>query len=400
MTLLSVDAARMLLLEGVATLEAEYVPLRDAAGRILARDLEAFRAQPPFDVSAMDGYAARSADLGGPALRLVGISAAGHPFEGEMRKGEAVRIFTGALVPRGADTVVVQEMARADDGIVFLPAQPAGKHIRKAGKDFASGRVLLNRGTRLLPRHVGLAAAMDHGAVPVSRKPRLAILATGDELAEPGQGGREDRIVASNRYSVAALAEAEGARVVRSDLLPDRIDAIGDAVRAGCGEADVIVTLGGASVGDHDLIRPVLEQEGAEIAFHRIALRPGRPTLFARKNGTQILGLPGNPVSAYVCAILFLVPLLRQLQGHAEPMPRPVPAILGAALAANDERMDFLRARAEIGADGRMTVMPIDMSRQDSSMTAALAEANCLLIRAPHAAAAAAGERCEILPLG
>jgi molybdopterin molybdotransferase len=400
MALLAVEDALRQVLSGVEALESQKVSLNEALGRVLAADVKALRSQPPFDVSAMDGYAARAADLaGGKALKVVGTSAAGHPFETEIRTGEATRIFTGAVVPKGADVVVEQESAQRDGERVTLKAHSAGKHIRRSGQDFREGDVLLNKGIRLSPRAIGLAAAMDHARLECAKRPRVAILATGDELVAPGVGGAPDRIVASNPYSLAGLCTQEGAEVVDVRTLKDRVEAIADAIAGASERADICVTLGGASVGDHDLIRPALEKIGAKVDFHRVALRPGRPTLFGGKGAMRILGLPGNPVSAFVCGVIFLVPLLRKLQGHAEPVPRQLHAILGVDLWENDERADYLRATSAWNDKGQRVVTPFARGAQDSSLTAKLANADCLLIRLANAPAAKVGDVCRIIPI-
>lgn len=399
MALISVEYALARVLDDVVVLPTENVALADALGRVLAADLAAKRTQPPFDVSAMDGYAARAIDLAtNKPLKLVGQSAAGHPFDQEIREGEAARIFTGAVLPKGADTVVEQELAQRSGDNVTLATHPAGKHIRAAGNDFREGEILLRKGERLTARSIGLAAAMDHARLECAKRPRVAILSTGDELVLPGAGGAPDRIVASNPYSLAGLCTQEGAEVVEVRTLKDNVELIADAIAGAKRRADVVVTLGGASVGDHDLIRPALERAGVAVDFHRIALRPGRPTLFGRAGEMRILGLPGNPVSAFVCGVIFLVPLLRKLQGHAEPVQKPLPAILGADLWANDERADYLRATSTWDEQGRRVVTPFLKKSQDSSLTAMLANANCLLIRAPNAPAAKAGDVCRIIP--
>jgi molybdopterin molybdotransferase len=399
--LIPVEEALAKLLGGAAPLAAEKVPLDHAIGRVLAADIKALRPQPPFDVSAMDGYAARAASLvSGNALKLAGESAAGHPYANEVKSGEAVRIFTGAVVPKGADVVVEQEVAARDGDTVTLKAHPAGKNVRTAGHDFREGEVLLTKGHRMNARSLGLAAAADHPTLDCAMRPRVALLATGDELVMPGAGGAPDRVVVSNPYTVRALAESEGAAVVESDVLKDRVEVIVDAIgRVRANGADVVVTMGGASVGDHDLIRPALEKIGAEISFHRIAFRPGKPTLSAKIGKTHILGLPGNPVSAFVCAFVFLAPLLRKMQGHELPIAKPLPAILDVDLWANDERADYLRATSAWDDQGRRVVTPFLKKEQDSSMTATLAKADCLLLRPANAPAAKAGERCNILSL-
>jgi molybdopterin molybdotransferase len=397
-TLLSVEDALARVLDGVTTLPAEEVPVGEAHGRVLVASLAARRTQPPADVSAMDGYAAGSADLAdAPArLRVVGQSAAGRPFAGKVASGEAVRIFTGALLPHGADTVVPQEEAKPEGDHVVLPATSAGNYVRKRGLDFSQDQVLLETGRRLSARDLGLAAAMDYARVPVARRPRIAFIATGDELAEPGVGSKPDRVIASNPIALAPLLRQEGAETFDLGIVPDRIDAIVDAIRrARAINLDVLVTLGGASVGDHDLIAPALRAEKIALAFHRVALRPGRPLLLGLTRGLRVLGLPGNPVSAYVCSCLFLLPLLRKLQGRHDVTQKPEPAFLGRDLKANDHRQDYLRAKIERRPDGRLVATPFD--RQDSSMFALLVGADGLLIRPPHAPAAPAGSPCEVL---
>lgn len=399
MALISVADALARVLDGVAALESEKVALTDAAGRVLAVDLKAKRSQPPFAASAMDGYAARADDLAlDKPLAVIGDAAAGHPLDKEVGPGQAARIFTGAVVPRGADTVVEQEAATRTGNEVRLTTRALGKHIRAAGVDFREGETLLAKGRRLTARDIGLAAAMDHAAIEVARRPRLAIFSTGDELVTPGAGGAPDRIVASNPYSVGALAAHHGAEITRIDILKDRVETIAEAISGASADGtDIVVTLGGASVGDHDLIRPALERAGASIDFHRVALRPGKPTLYGRAGATRLIGLPGNPVSAYICAIIFLVPLLRKLQGCADASIARVPAVLGANLWENDEREDYLRASCSRDAQGRLIATPFERARQDSSLTTMLARADCLVIRAPNARPARAGDTCEII---
>lgn len=395
-----VKEALATIVNSASPLGVEDVPLREAAGRILAADVEALRSQPPFDVSAMDGYAARAADLTkGIPLEVIGESAAGHKLNREVSAGQAARIFTGAVVPAGADVVVEQESAKREENFVALPKYERGKNIRPAGIDFKQGEVILKKGERVTPRALGLAAAMDHATLPCARRPRIAIFSTGDELVAPGAGGPPERIVASNHFSVAALCANEGGVVDDARVLPDRLNEISKAIEGAKDSADVIVTLGGASVGDHDLIIPALQNAGATVSFHKIALRPGKPTLFGHLAKAHVLGLPGNPVSTYVCSVIFLAPLLRKLQGHNEPIPVPQPAILGDDLWENDHRADYIRSRSSFDDQGRRVVMPFVKKSQDSSFTSVLAKADCLLIRQPGAAAAKKGDRCEIIPL-
>jgi len=399
LSLISVEEALARVLDGVETVPPSEVPIAEAHGRVLASPIVSLRTQPPADVSSMDGYAARGADLAASAsLKLIGESAAGRPFAGEVKAGETVRIFTGAIVPKGADTVVPQEDAKADVKTVILPASKTGSYVRKRGLDFVQGKTMIEAGRRLTARDIGLAAATDHARLSVARRPRVAIIATGDELVPPGVGGDPNRIVASNPFSLAALLRQENALVSDLGIVPDKIEAIVAAMRLARDNVDVLITLGGASVGDHDLIAPALTSEGISMAFHRVALRPGRPLLLGLAGNLRVLGLPGNPVSSYVCACLFLVPLLRKLQGRHDFMPAPLPAVLGVDMRENDHRQDYLRARIVHGPDGRLVAMPHE--RQDSSMQALLVESDGLLIRKPNAPAAKAGEPCEVLFFG
>ena len=398
--LLPVDQALARVVDGATVLASEQVPLREGDGRVLAADVKSLRTQPPFDVSAMDGYAARAQDLaGGARLKLVGESAAGHPLKHEIGAGEAARIFTGAVVPQGADVVVEQESAQRDGDHVTLPAYESGKNIRAAGVDFRAGEALLKKGERLTPRALSLAASMDYATLECAKRPRVAIFATGDELVAPGAGGPPERIVASNHYSVAALCEREGAVVVDARGLKDRLELITAAIEGAKETADVIVTLGGASVGDHDLIVPALNAAGATIDFHKIALRPGKPTLSGGAGKARVLGLPGNPVSTYVCGVIFLQPLLRKLQGMNETVPVPQPAILGADVWENDHRADYVRSKSSWDEQGRRVVMPFLKKSQDSSFASVLVKADCLLLRAPNAPAAKKGDVVHVIPL-
>jgi molybdopterin molybdotransferase len=384
-------------------LRRESVPLARAVGRTLASDVAAKRTQPPMAVSAMDGYALRADDASSPGARLtvIGESVAGRGFLGEVGPGEAVRIFTGAPVPRGADTVVIQEDTKADDTSVIVnePAK-AQAYVRPAGLDFREGEILLHVGTRLGPAEVALAAAMNHADLEVASKPRVAILATGDELVMPGMKPGPDQIVASNPFAIAAFVQQAGGEPIDLGIATDDFAALERAIERAVEEkADVLVTLGGASVGAHDLVQSALTRRGMQLGFWRIAMRPGKPLIHGSMGAMSILGLPGNPVSSIVCAILFLVPLVRHLQGDPNAgAPQDEPAILGADLPANDVRKDYLRARLSRDAEGRLIATPA--SRQDSSMLRVLAESNCLIIREPHAPAARAGEPCRVLRMG
>ncbi len=401
--LLPVEDALARILETAARpLEAETVALPNALGRRLAADLAARRTQPPCAVSAMDGYAVRAADIAQvPArLRVIGESAAGRGFAGVVNAGDAVRIFTGAPVPVGADCILIQEDARAADGFVeALASEPAGRYVRRAGLDFMAGDVLLEAGRLMGPPELALAAAMNHPALAVVRRPRVAILATGDELVSPGAEPGPDQIVASNNFAVGAYARLAGAEVIDLGIAGDDFASLEASIRRARDlKADVLVTLGGASVGDHDLVQTALTREGMELGFWRIAMRPGKPFMHGRIGDMRILGLPGNPVSAIVCAVLFLAPLVRALTGDAHAGDDPSrPAVLGADVPANDQRQDYLRARLSGEADG--TRVATAFTRQDSSMLGVLAQAQGLIVRPPHAPAAKAGEPCRFITL-
>jgi molybdopterin molybdotransferase len=396
-----VAQALALVLREASPLSPEVAPLAQAHGRVLADDVAALRTQPPADVSAMDGYAVRAADVAqaGTTLKLVGEVAAGRPFDGAVGAGEAARIFTGGVMPRGADTVVIQEhTTRADCAVVVEKPTGTGRNVRPKGLDFEAGAVLLRRGRRLSDRDLALAAAMNHPAVPVHRRPRVAVLATGDELVMPGATPRPGEIVYSNGFATMALARREGCEIVDLGIAPDRLpETIAAIARARESGADILVTSGGASVGDYDLVQQALSREGLALSFWKIAMRPGRPMLHGRLGPMHVLGLPGNPVSAYVCAFLFLVPLIRRLMGRTDIERAREPAVLGGDLPENDERADYLRATLTIGADGNpvATAHPV----QDSSMLAPLSAADCLIVREPHAPAAHVGSACSILRL-
>ena len=404
--LISVADALRQVLAGAAPVEPETVALALGVGRTLSEPLAARRTQPPVAVSAMDGYAVRADDIAALPVRLkvLGESAAGRGFRGRIETNEAVRIFTGAPLPAGADTVVVQETTRADGDHVVIQAGAARRtNIRAAGLDFRDGDALLATGTRLGPNHLALAAAMDHASLPVVRRPRVALLASGDELVMPGQERGPDQIVASNTFAVAALVEAAGGEVIDLGIAGDTMGALGAGIDAARdSSADVFVTLGGASVGDHDLVKDALAKAGMTLGFWRIAMRPGKPLIHGQlvSDGRcmRILGLPGNPVSAIVCAVLFLQPLVRALCGDpAAGSDASRSAVLGADVRANDMRQDYLRARIAIAADGSLVATPF--GQQDSSMLRTLAQAQGLIVRPPHAEAARAGDACRYLAL-
>jgi molybdopterin molybdotransferase len=377
------------------------VALDAAHHRVLARDVAALRTQPPQPMSAMDGYAVRSADAtrAGRRLKVIGEIAAGRPFERRVGAEEAVRIFTGGVIPEGADAVIIQEDTVVEGAcITVTDAAVKGRHIRPAGIDFREGDVLLAAGTRLTDRDLSLAAGMNYPELPVRRRPKVALLATGDELVMPGITPGPGQIVYSNGYAVRALARAEGADTIDLGIAADTLEATTEGIRrARDSGADVLITIGGASVGDRDLVKQSLEAEGIAMSFWRIAMRPGKPMMHGRLGAIRVVGLPGNPASSYVCAFLFLVPLIRKLSGRTLiDHPRET-ARLTRDIAANDMREDYLRARLETRADGALLATPVD--HQDSSLLGNLAAARALVIRPPFAPAAAAGSFCDILRL-
>jgi molybdopterin molybdotransferase len=397
MALLSVAEALARVTKGLEPVEAERVKLDQTLGRVLAEDLTARITQPPFDASAMDGYAVRADDIVAlPAqLKIVGTSAAGAGFNGHVRQGEAVRIFTGAPVPKGADTIVIQEHAEALSGKVTIKEAVPGRHIRPRGQDFRQGQALLRAGTRLGPRELMLAAAMNEVEPSVRRKPKIAILATGDEVVPPGSELKPDQIVSSVPYGLAALIERHGGEAMSLGIAKDDPESIVTLARAGRA-ADILLTVGGASVGERDLVASALKPEGLELDFWKIAMRPGKPLLYGRLSGQRFLGVPGNPVSALICAYVFLKPMLSRMLGLAEEA-RPLPeAVLGEALEANGDREHYMRAISTWREDGTRVVRVLPS--QDSSLVAALASADCLIVRPPHATALGQGGRVRILP--
>jgi molybdopterin molybdotransferase len=400
MALLPVPDALARVLDGAAPLPAEHVPLAQAEGRVLAEDLTALRTQPPDDVSAMDGYAVRGEDVASAPvrLRLVGEVAAGRPLAATLKAGEAARIFTGGVLPPGTDTVVIQEnTAREGDVVVVNTASGRAKNVRVAGLDFRQGDVRLKRGRRLTGRDVSLAASMNHATLAVHRRPKVAVVATGDELVPPGIEPGPGQIVHSNAFTMAAVARQAGAEVIDLGILPDRLEeTIAGFRRARDLGADVLVTAGGASVGDYDLVQPALAAEGVTLSFWKIAMRPGKPMMFGLLKGMRVLGLPGNPVSAYVCSVLFVAPLIRQLTGRSDLTPPVEQGILGRDLPQNDEREEYMRATLAL-RDGTWVVTPFP--NQDSSMLVPLAAADCLMIRERHAPAAKAGSSCQFVKL-
>ena len=380
----------------------ETVALADALGRTLARDLPALRAQPPFVSSAMDGYALSAVDAANaPArLRVIGEAAAGHPFAGKLAAGEAARIFTGAPLPEGADAVAVQEEAlREGDAVILRASVAAGDYVRPRGLDFDLGEVVLSAGRRLSARDLALAAAADHPSLPVRRRPRVAILATGDELVAPGAARGPADVVACNGFAVAGIVAAAGGEAIDLGVVGDDPQALAESLgQARAERADILATLGGASVGDRDLVRKALADAGMELGFWRVAMRPGLPLIHGRLGATRVLGLPGNPTSSTVCAILFLRPLIRALLGDPEASADlSEPARLAVALPAAGARAEYLRATIARDVEGRLVATPL--ASQESSLVKTLARADALLQRAPGAPPAAAGEACRVIRL-
>ena len=402
MSLMAPDVARARMLAAAVTLPGtQTVTLVGARGRTLAEGVMALRTQPPFAASAMDGYAVRATDLAGLApLRVLGEAKAGHPFRGTVGPGNAVRIFTGAPVPHGADTILIQENAQGVGTGIITPTQAehAGRFVRSAGLDFRSGDCLLKAGTVLDARHIGLAASMGHSVLTVRSQPRVAILSTGDELALPGAALRDGQIVSSNAYALAAFVESLGGLADDQGIVADDADATRLAIANAADRSDLIVTSGGASVGDHDFVQAALVANGFAINFWKIAVRPGKPLMFGVRGSTLCLGLPGNPVSSVVCAILFLEPLLRRLLGQPNPdADRSEGALLGRALPANDLRQEYMRA--SIGRDDAGNLVATPFTSQDSSIQRLMASADALLIRPANAPAAEAGSACRIIRL-
>ena len=401
MALMPVADALAAILAGAEPLPEEMVALDAAHHRVLARDVAARRTQPPQAMSAMDGYAVRAADAAKiqARLKVIGEVAAGRPFGQPIGPGEAVRIFTGGVVPDGADAVVIQEDTVADGGSITLTeAAMTGRHIRRAGVDFRQGDVLLSAGGRLSDRDLSLAASMNYPELPVRRRPKVALLATGDELVMPGSTPGPGQIIYSNGYALRALARAEGAETIDLGIAADTIEATTAGIRRARDlGADILVTTGGASVGDHDLVQDSLKAEGVAIAFWQMAMRPGKPMMHGRLGAMRVVGVPGNPVSSYVCTLLFVVPLIRALSGRKFVHHVRETAVLGRDVGANDRREDYLRARLEKRSDGMLVATPVN--HQDSSLLANLSAAGALVIRPPFAPAASAGSPCDILRL-
>jgi molybdopterin molybdotransferase len=396
--MISVEEARERILDSLHPTPGEVVALPDAWGRVTATPVIARLTQPPADVSAMDGYALRAADgTLGAVLKVIGSAPAGHPFDSSVAAGQALRIFTGSVVPAGADAILLQEDATATGTEVRVnEAVTEGRHIRRAGQDFAAGDAVIPAGRRITARDAGLAAAANHPWLTVHRRPRVAILATGDEIAMPGEPIPSGGIVSSNSHALAALVRATGGEPIVLPVAQDTreaVAAVADAVHG----VDMLVTTGGASVGDHDLVIEALKTRGLVLDFWQIAMRPGKPLLFGRLGPVPVLGLPGNPVSAMVCAILFLLPALSRLSGLPSAPPPVSQAIAGAALRANDHRADHLRAAVSTDPLGRIVATPFQV--QDSALLRRLALADALILRPPHAPALAEGEEVPVIRL-
>jgi molybdopterin molybdotransferase len=397
--LISVAEARARILDAIRPLAAETIPIQQTHGRVTAEELAARLNHPPDPVSAMDGYALSSQDVGDMPIRLrkIGVSRAGERFKGRLEPGACIRIFTGAVVPEGADVIALQEDSEEEgQEVVIREAAPKGRFIRKAGMDFSVGQLLIPAGRAITARDLGLLASSGHAEVAVRRRPRVAILSTGDELVPPGAIPGPDQIVGSNGIALAAAVQSWGAEAVEIGIAADQTSAIAEAADRAKG-SDILITSGGASVGDHDLVQAGIAARGFEPAFWRIAMRPGKPLMFGHIGELPVLGVPGNPVSALVCAMLFLKPALRKMLGMAHVEPEFDRARLSVAMGPNDQREEYGRGRLERGEDGVLRVTPF--GAQDSAMQALLAHADCLIRRAPHAPAAAEGDEVEVIRL-
>ena len=394
--MITVEEAVSRITRAFVALSSERVPLEFAAGRVLAEDITANLDHPPDPMSAMDGYAVCAADAAvGASLSVIGEAPAGRPFAGRIGKTQAVRIFTGGVVPEGADAVVIQEDTQSIDGRVVIQEAPRpGEHVRPRGLDFRAGEILLKRGRRLTARDLALLAASDFAQVDVIRRPRVALVATGDELSRPGTSRQAGGIVASSIYALAALVREWGGEPLDMGILPDKAEAFAKLPEATKG-TDIIVTLGGASVGEHDLIQSALAPHGFVLDFWKIAMRPGKPLIFGRLGETPLMGFPGNPVSSMVCAILFLAPALSAMLGtpYAAPMAK---ARLATPLKANGKRQEYVRAKLS-NHDGTVTALPFAL--QDSSMQKVFAASDALIIRAVNAPPAKAGDDVDVLLL-
>jgi len=397
--MISVDEAFELVMSGISVLEAEEISVAGGLDRVLAADVASRVTQPPDAMSAMDGYAVRAEDVATVPVTLtqIGESAAGNGFDGKIAPGQTVRIFTGAPLPEGADAIIIQEdTVTAGDQITVLEGVAAGRYVRPAGLDFAEGEVLLKSSKRLNSRDIALICAMNVPWISVMRRPRVAILSTGDELVMPGEPIGPNQIISSNSIGLSAFVEAAGGIPINLGIAKDTAESLRNKLR-GIAGADMLVTIGGASVGDYDLIESVLGKEGLDINFGKVAMRPGKPLIFGKILGIPMLGLPGNPVSAGVTSTLFLKPAIDKMLGFDAGAASQSSALLGRDLDENDRRQDYLRSTLEVNSDGELVATPF--SKQDSSMLATFSKADCLVIRAPHAPAIKKGGRVSIIRL-
>ncbi len=398
--MISVAEALAKVVEGVSLVSTEQVPLPAGLGRVLAEDVKSRVTHPPVAVSAMDGYAVRAEDVENVpvTLKQIGQSAAGGGYEGSVGPGETVRIFTGAPLPDGADAIVIQEDTETDaEKITVRETAPEGRFIRPAGLDFKKGDVLLRAGTVMSPRDIGLAGGMNVPWLMVRRRPRIAYAATGDEVVMPGDPLGPSQIISSNSVALDAYIRVLGGNPINLGIARDNEDSLRQVLEGAKG-ADLLVTMGGASVGDFDLVKKVLGEDGMDLGFYKVAMRPGKPLIFGRLDGIPVLGLPGNPVSAGVTSVIFLKAAIDEMLGIGNGDAGPRTALLGRDLKENDHRQDYLRAKLSHDKDGHLVATPFE--GQDSSMMARLAEADCLVVRPPNAPPAKKGEPAEIIPLG
>ncbi|WP_085908132.1 molybdopterin molybdotransferase MoeA [Kiloniella majae] len=397
--MIRVEEALQRVLAGFTELSPETISLHDGLGRVLAKDIKARLTQPPSDVSAMDGFAVKSSDIQTVpvTLKIRGEAPAGGSYEAQLQDGEAVRIFTGGPVPLGADCIVIQENTDHDDvNVTVKQGEVPGRYIRPAGLDFSEGQIGLEKGTTLTARDLALAAAMNHPWLEVYRKPKVAILATGNEVVLPGVTPGPNQIISSNTTALMSFVKECGGEPISLGIAPDDKEALSTMAKGAEG-ADLLLTTGGASVGDHDLVRSVLGEQGLEIDFWRIAMRPGKPLIFGKLWQTPMIGLPGNPVSTLVCAYIFARPALWKMTGRNPDNLQIEKAVLTQALGENDKRQDYLRAKLSTNSTGQLEATPFD--RQDSAMLNLLRKADCLVIRAPFASPAAKGKEVEIIRL-
>ena len=397
--MISVQEAFDLVVAGFSPLSSETITLKEAHGRVLSEDVTAKVFHPPADVSSMDGYAVRAEDVAEVPVTLtqVGESQAGGSYDAVVQTGQAARIFTGAPVPDGADAIVIQENTETNgDQIKVLTSAPKGKFIRPKGMDFCDGDVLLKAGRLMTARDIATAAAMNAPWLTVRRKPRIAVLATGNELVMPGEPVGPGQIISSNSVALGSYVAACGGEAINLGIAKDTEESLLECLQGAKG-ADLLVTMGGASVGDYDLVGKVLGDQGMDLGFYKVAMRPGKPLIFGRLGDVPVLGVPGNPVSAAVSTIIFVRAAIQVMLGMPTSSATGETAILGEDLPANDERQDYLRSQFSQDADGNPVVVSAKL--QDSAMLARLAQSDCLVIRAPHAAPAKAGDRVEIIKL-